>query len=154
MLRSMTEASLFAHVRWHVNNTNVWCANRLIYNSKHLGQHPPCLARRLSRLISLLTFNILDAVMVYILKWWPGSCQSRRVRHTCTELHTQISFTHTLTKHSTTYPNVRDLTNLKLSHILSAAFYSPSLQSLFSKQSLGHVGGINYDGESTWHNWN
>ena len=36
-------------------------------------------SRSCSRLVSLLTFNILDAVMVYTLKWWPGSCQSRRV---------------------------------------------------------------------------
>ena len=28
--------------------------------------------------------------MVYTLKWRLGSCQSRRVRHTCTELHTQL----------------------------------------------------------------
>ena len=28
--------------------------------------------------------------MVYTLKWWPGSCQSRRVCHACTELHTQL----------------------------------------------------------------
>ena len=28
--------------------------------------------------------------MVYTLKWWPGSCQFRRVRHACTELHTQL----------------------------------------------------------------
>ena len=43
-----------------------------------------------SRLTSSLTFNILDAVMVYTLKWWLGSCQSRRVRHVCTDLHTQL----------------------------------------------------------------
>ena len=59
-------------------------------SGEHLGQHPLCLAGRLSRLISLLTFNILDAVVVYTLKWWPGSCQSRRVCYACTELHTQL----------------------------------------------------------------
>ena len=47
-------------------------------------------SRFCSRLISLLTFNILDAIMVYTLKWWLGSCQSRHVRHTCTELHTRL----------------------------------------------------------------
>ena len=47
-------------------------------------------SRSCSRLISLLTFSILDAIIVYTLKWWPGSCQSHRVGHACTELHTQL----------------------------------------------------------------
>ena len=47
-------------------------------------------SRSCSRLISLPTVNIVDAVMVFTLKWWPGSCRSFCVRHVCTELHTQL----------------------------------------------------------------
>ena len=46
--------------------------------------------RHLCLFRSLLTFSILDTVMVYTLKCWPGSCQSHHVRHACTELHTQL----------------------------------------------------------------
>ena len=47
-------------------------------------------SRSCSRLISLLTFNTLDAVMVYTLKWWAGSCHSHHVRPACTGLYTRL----------------------------------------------------------------